>query len=331
MSKKILITGAAGFLGSHLADALLDRGNQVIALDNLSMGTQRNFQHNLSNPNYTFYQCDVCDQANLLRVCEGVDNIVHLAAYKIPRYGKSIDTLLINCRGTENVLSVARAVNAKVVLASTSDVYGKNAQLPFSEDSDHVLGPSTVARWGYAVSKLFDEHLALAFQEAYNTPVTILRFFGSYGPRHHLSWWGGPQSVFINQILRGEPLTIHGDGSQTRTFTYVSDTVAGIVASMENEQTFGGIYNIGNTEEVSILELAHLIKRLCEVPGELRLEFIPYNSFTGKAYEDVRRRIPDISKAKRLLGYEPKVSLRQGLQRTIDWQKKALLFAPISN
>jgi UDP-glucose 4-epimerase len=331
MSKKTVITGAAGFLGSHLADTLLDRGHQVIALDNLSMGKQQNFRHNLSNPKYTFYQCDVCNQDDLLRICEGANIIVHLAAYKIPRYGKSIDTLLINCRGTENVLTVARAVNAKVVLASTSDVYGKNEQLPFSEESDHVLGPSTVARWGYAVSKLFDEHLALAFQEAYNTPITILRFFGSYGPRHHLSWWGGPQSVFISQILRGEPLTIHGDGSQTRTFTYVNDTVAGIVASMEYEQAHGGIFNIGNTEEISILELAHLIKRLCEVPGELRLEFIPYNSFTGKAYEDVRRRIPDISKAKQLLGYEPKITLRQGLQRTIDWQKKALIFAPISN
>jgi UDP-glucose 4-epimerase len=327
MQRTTVITGAAGFLGSHLADVLLERGHRVIALDNLSMGKMENIQHNLAHPNYVFHQSDVCDGDALLQCCRGTETIVHLAAYKIPRYGKAIDTLLINCKGTENVLNTARAFDAKVVLASTSDVYGKNVQLPFSEQNDLVLGPSTVARWGYAASKIFDEHLALAFQEAYGTPVTILRFFGSYGPRHHLSWWGGPQSVFISQVLQGKPITIHGDGSQTRTFTYVSDTVAGIVAAVECEQAKGEIFNLGSTHEISIIELAQLIKRLCKVPDELQLEFVPYASFTGKTYEDVRRRVPDISKAQQILAYEPKVSLHEGLQKTIDWQRKVLLFS----
>ena len=322
MQKTTVITGAAGFLGSHLADALLEQGHRVVALDNLSMGRLENVRHNFGHPHYTFQQIDVCDYAALQHSCQGATAIVHLAAYKIPRYGKAIDTLLINCKGTENVLNAAKAVNSKVVLASTSDVYGKNADLPFREDSDLVLGPSTVARWGYAASKLFDEHLALAFQEAYGTPVTILRFFGSYGPRHHLSWWGGPQSVFISQVLQGKPITIHGDGTQTRTFTYASDTVAGIVAAVESKQAEGEIFNIGSTHELAIIELARLIHRLCKVTGELRLEFVPYTSFTGKAYEDVKRRVPDIAKACQLLGYTPQVSLQAGLQKTIEWHVK---------
>ncbi len=317
----IVITGAAGFIGSHLCDALLERGHTVTAIDNLSMGRLDNIQHQLGNPHFRFVQEDVRNLEGLRRASVGAEVIVSLAAFKIPRYGNALDTLLINTGGSRHILEIAKDLHCKVVMASTSDVYGKNPDLPFREDSDLVLGPSDVRRWSYAVSKLLDEHLCFAYQDAYGIPVVPLRFFGSYGPRHHLSWWGGPQAVFITKILKDEEVEIHGDGAQTRSFTYVSDTVSGIVAAIEKDEANGQLFNLGSTREISIVELARLIKRLIGTPGELKAKFVPYSSFTGGKYEDVRRRIPDISKAQRLLGFEPQVSLEAGLAKTIEWQK----------
>jgi UDP-glucose 4-epimerase len=324
---KIVITGAAGFIGSHLCDALLARGYQIVAVDNLAMGRLENIQHHLSNPHFTFAQEDVRNGDALRRLSAGADVLVHLAAYKIPRYGNTLETLLINEAGGHNVLDVARELNCKVVLASTSDVYGMNPNLPFREDGELVIGPSDVRRWAYAISKLFDEHLCFAYQEAYGLPVVVLRFFGSYGPRHHLSWWGGPQSVFMTQILRGEEVDIHGDGSQTRSFTYIDDTVNGVVASIERDEANGQIINLGSTYEISILDLAHLIHRLIGPTDPLRLKFVPYASFTGGKYQDVMRRVPDVSKARQILGVEAKVDLETGLRRTLDWHKQALGYA----
>jgi UDP-glucose 4-epimerase len=179
-----------------------------------------------------------------------------------------------------------------------------------------------VPRWSYAVSKLFEEHLAFAYQESFGIPVTLLRFFGSYGPRHHLSWWGGPQSVFIDAVLNDREITIHGDGLQTRSFTYVSDTVEGIYASIMKPEANGEIFNIGSTHEITILELAEAIKRLCDTPGDIKLRFVPYESFTGNRYEDVRRRVPDTSRCERLLGVKAVVGLAEGLARTIAWQRE---------
>ncbi len=320
--QRIVITGAAGFLGSHLSDRLLAEGQEVVGIDNLSMGTLTNLRVSLASPRFRFLQLDVQDLPALRDACTGATCIVHLAAFKIPRYGKRIDTLLVNSRGTTNVLEVARELGCKVVFASTSDVYGKSPRLPFAEDDDLVLGPSDVARWSYAASKLFDEHLALAYREAYGFPVTILRFFGSYGPRNHRSWWGGPQSVFIEAALNGEEIPVHGDGSQTRSFTYVSDTVAGIAAAVARREADGQIINIGSNREVSIVELARLIHRLCGLPGEPRIRFIPYSTFAGGKYEDVMRRIPDITRAERLLGVRAVVPLEEGLLRTIAWHRE---------
>jgi UDP-glucose 4-epimerase len=320
--KKILVTGAAGFLGSHLVDALLRARHEVVAVDNLSQGSLRNLELAQKSSNFQFHKLDVCDLDALRSVARGVEVVAHLAAYKIPRYGKAMDTLLINSQGSHNVLQVASDLGAKVLVTSTSDVYGKNPSVPFSETSDSVIGTSTVARWGYAVSKLFDEHLAFAFADDCKIPVTIIRVFGSYGPRHHLSWWGGPQSVFIDSVLRGEVIPIHGDGLQTRSFTFVSDTVAGIQAAIENDAANGEIFNIGSTHEISILELARVIHRLSGVPGELQLEFVPYEKISsGRSYEDVRRRVPDVRKAERLLGFKARVELENGLARTIEWQR----------
>jgi UDP-glucose 4-epimerase len=319
--KRIVITGVAGFLGSNLLSKVLLGGHEVIGIDNLSMGCEENIAAHLSNPAFTFRKQDVTEASTFEEIKTNIDCVVHLAAFKIPRYGKAIDTLKINYRGTENVLDFACRNQCKCVLASTSDVYGRNPKLPFQEDDDSVIGSSKVSRWAYAVSKLFDEHLGLAYQESYGIPVTLLRFFGSYGPHQHLSWWGGPQSVFIDAVLNDREIPIHGDGLQTRSFTYVSDTVAGIYAAMLEPAANGEVINIGSTHEITILELAKKIKLLSNTPGELKIKFIPYESFTGKKYEDVRRRIPDVSRCERILGVKAVVGLEEGLTRTIAWQR----------
>jgi UDP-glucose 4-epimerase len=321
VQKKVMITGAAGFLGSHLSDVLLERGYHVIGVDNLSHGTIENLKPAMANRNFEFHQLDVCNLDAVRKVAEGVSSIAHLAAFKIPRYGKAIDTLLVNSQGGHNMLQLAVEQKAKFMLASTSDVYGKNPKIPFSEDDDLVLGSSTVARWAYASSKLFDEHLAFAFADAYGIPVNVVRIFGSYGPRQNLTWWGGPQSVFIDAIFRGEAIPIHGDGLQTRSFTFVSDTVRGLAAVLENG-LHGEIYNIGSTHEITIVDLAKMIHHLSGSERKLELTFIPYNEIGGRKYEDVRRRVPDVSKAAKQLGFAAEVSLEDGLQRTIEWQRQ---------
>lgn len=319
---RVLITGVAGFLGSNLAQKVVSEGFDVVGIDNLSMGRLENIAEPLGADNFTFIESDITVAETFAKLDGQFDIIVHLAAFKIPRYGKAIDTLLINYEGTKQVLDFARGQQCKTVLASTSDVYGRNPDLPFSEEhSDSVIGSSKAPRWSYAVSKLFDEHLGLAYMDAYEFPVTILRFFGSYGPNQHMTWWGGPQAVFIDAVFRDEVIPIHGDGTQTRSFTYVSDTIEGIYAAMINPAANGDIFNIGSTYEINILELAKLIKKLSNTPGEAKIEFVPYESFTGKKYQDVMRRVPDMSHSKAVLGIEAKVGLEEGLSKTIAWQR----------
>ncbi len=321
--RKFLITGVAGFLGSNLAERALADGHEIVGIDNLSMGRIENLTEALKSRSFKFLQRDVTETATFADLATDFDVVVHLAAFKIPRYGKAIDTLKINYQGTEAALEFARRLNCKAVLASTSDVYGRNPKLPFSEEgTDHVIGNSKSPRWAYAVSKLFDEHLALAYQDAYGFPVVLLRFFGSYGPNQNTTWWGGPQSVFIDCVLNDKPIPIHGDGLQTRSFTYVSDTVEGIYQSMLRPEANGEIINIGNTEEITILELARRIHRLAGKSGEPNIQFIPYESFSGKKYEDVMRRVPDTALCAKLLGVRAKVSVDEGLKRTIEWQRR---------
>ena len=322
MSAPYLVTGCAGFLGSNLVGRMLAAGHEVTGVDNLSMGLADNLADYRDDRRFRFLQADVTDPAVLGGLTGPFAAVVHLAAFKIPRYGKAIDTLKINYRGTECALELSRRLGCKLVLASTSDVYGRNPALPFSEEStDHVIGNSKSPRWAYAVSKLFDEHLALAYQDAYGFPVTILRFFGSYGPKQPLSWWGGPPPVFIDCVLNDKPIPIHGDGSQTRSFTYVTDTVEGIYQATVRPEANGEIINIGNTQEITILELAQRVKKASGTPGDLKVEFVPYASFTGRKYEDVMRRVPDVSLCERLLGVRARVDIDEGLARTIDWQR----------
>ena len=317
--EKILVTGAAGFIGSNLCERLLSLGHTVCAVDNLSQSTLRNVKEFLGHPHFEFFQEDVRNVTAIESLARDATILVHLAAFKIPRYGDAYDTLTINVHGTESVLKAAVKHKAKVVLASTSDVYGKNPHLPFAETHDLYMGESNVKRWAYAVSKILDEHYCLAYQQEYGIPVTILRFFGGYGPRQNTTWWGGPQSVFIHAALTDQPMEIHGDGLQTRSFTYIDDTIDGIIRALFAEKAAGEIFNLGNTKEVTILDLARLVWKLAG-RGEPKFKFISYQTF-GK-YEDVRNRVPDITKARKLLGFEPKTDLEEGLLRTIAWQKQ---------
>lgn len=321
----VLVTGVAGFLGSNLLERLLADGHSVIGIDNLSMGRLQNIEFAAGNDRFRFINANATHASAFSDIKEDIDLAVHLAAYKIPRYGNAIDTLKINYYCTENVLNVCRDRNIKCVIASTSDVYGRNPNVPFSEDrSDSVIGSSLSPRWAYAVSKLFDEHLALAYQDAYGFPVTLLRFFGSYGPKQPLSWWGGPPPVFISAVLKDEVIPIHGNGTQTRSFTYVSDTVDGVCAAVFRDEANGQILNIGTDEEVTILELAKRIKKASGTPGDLKIEFVPYDSFSGKKYEDVMRRVPDTSHSEKILGVKAMVGLDEGLKKTIAWQREEL-------
>ena len=324
-SKKVLVTGVAGFLGSNLLTKLLAEGHTVVGMDNLSRGRLANISAHLENTAFTFLERDIMYEASFADLDTDFDVIIHLAAFKIPRYGNAVATLTINAKGTENVLEFAKRLHCKVALASTSDVYGRNPELPFREDGNCVIGDSKVPRWGYAVSKLFDEHLALAYMEDFGFPITLMRFFGSYGPHQHLSWWGGPQSVFIEKILKDEVIPIHGDGSQTRTFTYVDDTVEGIYACAMMDEANGEIFNIGAHQEITILELAKLLKEISGTPGEAKIEFIPYDEISqGRKYQDVMRRVPDTSKLTEVLGVTAKVGLREGMRRAFLWQKEVM-------
>jgi len=318
---KILITGAAGFIGSHLCRALLAEGHVVIGIDNLSRGLISNIASFSDNKNFSFVFGNVHDKSVSGNI--KADIIVHLASKKIPRYSDGLQNL-----GEGNLMLnvlVEKCVrdNSKLIFASTSDVYGKNPLLPFNEESDLVIGPTTVRRWAYAVSKIHAEHYIIASSEVSDFNWTILRFFGTYGPNHDLSWQGGPQSVFIEKALKKEAIEIHGSGLQTRTFTYVDDTVNAIVRCINDERSNGEIFNTGSdpAEEIAIIDLAKMVWKMVNGDAsEALIKYIPYSDF-GR-YEDVMRRVPDISKLKRFFGFKSAWSLEAGLLKTIAWQRE---------
>ncbi len=315
---KILITGAAGFIGSNLAAALLEKEYTVVGVDNMSQGDKLNLAGFINHPSFEMHYIDIRDETAMLHAADGCNVIVHLAAYKIPRYSDALDTLQINSHGSESVIKVALENKAKTVAASTSDVYGMNPDVPFSETSKMVIGSPKVKRWSYAISKMFEEQLYFAYHDRYGLDVVLLRFFGGYGPNQNLTWWGGPQSVFINSALDDKEIEVHGDGQQTRSFTYITDHVDGIIRTIENPAANNQVYNLGNTYEITIEALARLIWRMIRGEGDAKLTFVPYETF-GK-YEDVRRRIPDITFARETLNYEPMIDLETGLKNTIRWQ-----------
>jgi UDP-glucose 4-epimerase len=318
---RIVITGVAGFIGSNLGTKLIESGYKVVGIDNLNYGFMRNLDKILNHPNFTFILGDIANPLLLKDV--KADVIVHLASQKIPRYTSSLRTLEENYLMLRNIIHKCVLDDAKIVFASTSDVYGKNEIIPFHEESNLVLGPTNVKRWTYASSKLIGEQLIIAHHDENDLEYTIMRFFGSYGPNQNTTWWGGPQSVFMQNILEGKPIEIHGDGLQTRTFTYVEDTVQGIIKCIFEEKSKNNIFNIASNpdEEISIKDLGFKIWELMKPNTERpNIKFIPYSAF-GK-YEDVMRRVPDISKIKSMLGYKPAYKLNEGLKITIDWQMK---------
>ena len=317
---RIIITGVAGFVGSNLAEELLNKGHEVIGIDNFSFGEWRNISGLQDNPGFTIKELDA-REAGVFDNIKG-DILVHLASQKIPRYSNALATLDDNSKMLKNVVDKCIKDKIKLVFSSTSDVYGKNPDIPFHEESNLVMGPTTVKRWAYAISKIYAEQYIIANHDEYGLEYTIVRFFGSYGPNQNLTWWGGPQSVFISKTLDDEFIEIHGDGQQTRTFTYIKDTVQGLMKSIFHEEAKNDIFNIAGepNHETTIEELGNLIWKL--IHGEdstPKIKYIPYETF-GK-YEDVMRRVPDITKIKEKLGYQPKYDLHRGMEQTIQWQK----------
>ena len=320
--KKLLITGIAGMLGSHLLDKLVELEYDIVGIDNLVVGKLANIRHNISRPYFTFRQVDVLDYPNLRGASGRPDIIVHLAATKkIGEEGNGIDTLRTNTLGTEHCLRIALECGAKLIFASTSDVYGMSPDLPYCEDGDLLIGPSMIKRWSYAVSKLYSEQLCFAYYKDHQVPVVILRYFGGFSWRSSFSWSGGHIPIFVDQILRNEPVTIHGDGLQTRSMAAVTDLVEGTMLAMTQDKAIGEIFNIGNDEEMSVLDSARLIHRLAGTGNELKLMFIPMSEIFGR-YKDIQRRLPDLSKASRILGYRPTTSIEEFIKLTIEARRR---------
>jgi UDP-glucose 4-epimerase len=316
---RVLITGGAGYIGSHLADRVLADGHEVVVLDNLSLGKMANIDHNLQNKQFRFVEGDVLNVDLVDRLVEQSEVVYHLAAVVGVKHvlDDPLQTMMTNVWGTENVLQAACKGPRRMVLASSSEVFGKAAMLPLREDGDRLLGPTSVSRWCYSVGKALDEHLALAYHRQRGLSVTVLRYFNSYGPRLDPQGYGSVVAKFINQALDGRPITVHGDGKQTRCFTYIDDTVEGTRLAAEIAVAEGEVLNVGRSEETAVGELAGVIRDLAQSSSEI--VSVPYESEYGELFEDTPRRAPATDKAERILGFVARVPLEEGLQRTIDW------------
>ncbi len=316
---RVLVTGGAGYIGSHLVDLLLHHDHEVTVVDNLSTGKIANITHCLDQ--VRFINGSILDQDLVEREVERAQLVFHLAAAVGVRHivDRPLEALLTNTRGTENVLEACFKYWRKVLIASTSEVYGKTSKVPMAEDDDRVLGSTKVHRWGYSTAKALDEHLAFAYA-AHGLPVTIVRYFNSYGPRLDPRGYGSVVASFMGSALADKPIRVHGDGSQTRCFTYVDDTVRGTFLAGMTDGAEGTVINLGNPTETSIRELA---ERICQLIGSRsELTFIPYEEYYGPGFEDTRRRVPDVRRAKELLAWEPTVDLDAGLHRTLEWWKQ---------
>lgn len=306
--KTTLITGGAGFIGSHLAEYLLGRGQAVRVVDNLSTGLQQNIAHLLNHSSFDFIVGDVSDGAVAKRAVEGVDTIYHLAASVGVKniMGNLVSSIHNNIQGTESVLEAAADSNARVLIASTSEVYGKSNDTPSVETDDLRMGETIKTRWSYACSKALDEYLGFAYYHEYDVPITVARLFNTVGERQS-SAYGMVIPTFVRQALTGEPISIHGDGTQIRCFGYVRDVVWALYRLMEHPQAVGEVFNIGNPEPVTIDELAD---KVITITGSVSTKiYIPYHQAYTRGFEDAQRRVPDITKVHRLIGFEPQHTL----------------------
>ncbi len=321
---QVLITGGAGFIGSHLAEALLDRGETVAVLDNLSTGSIGNIRRLQRHPRFSFTEGALDDGATLDRLAARADSIVHLAAavgvhFVLEHPTATIET---NVLGTHALLGAARRYGCRTLFASTSEVYGKGTALPFAEEDDLLLGPPSRSRWGYAASKLLDEFLGLAAHRDFGLPVTIVRFFNVVGPRQ-TGRFGAVVPRFVNLALRGEPVTVYGDGAQTRCFCHVSDVVRALLGLLDEPlATSGEIYNVGSDCEVSIGDLARQVVARAGSASSIRN--VPYDEAYARGFEDMRRRVPDISKIEAATGWRPSLLLADILDDMIEFEKTRL-------
>jgi UDP-glucose 4-epimerase len=313
---RVLITGGAGFVGSHLAEALLDRGDEVFVLDDLSTGSIDNIAHLKDKPRFHYTIGSVTNEPLLAEMLDRCDTVVHLAAAVGVKLivEAPVRTIETNVHGTEVVLKHANKKKKLVLIASTSEVYGKSAAVPFREDADLVLGPTSKHRWAYACSKMIDEFLALAYWKERKLPVVIVRLFNTVGPRQ-TGQYGMVVPTFVRQALSGRPITVFGDGTQSRSFTYVGDVVRAVVALINEPRAVGQVFNIGNGREISIGELASRVKQIAGSSSPIVK--IPYDQAYEAGFEDMPRRVPDISKIRALVGYEPTVELDDILVRVI--------------
>jgi UDP-glucose 4-epimerase len=317
---KVLITGGAGFIGSHLSDLFLGSGASVTILDNLSTGRTSNIRHNLKDPRFAFVRGDIMDGPMVERLVAAHDLVCHLAAVVGVRHvlDNPVRSIVHNTVGSQLVLGTASRYRKRVLFASTSEIYGKNPRLPFSEDDDSLFGSTRVPRWSYALGKALGEHLCFAYRTE-GLEVSVVRYVNAYGPRLEQRGYGSVIAKFVSQALSGKPLTVHGDGHQTRCFTYVEDTATGSLLAATKKEALGEVFNIGSTVRSSILEMARMVLDLTRSRSEIL--FIPYEKAYGCHFEDMTREL-DSSKAEKVLGFKAKVSLREGLEKTIAWFKK---------
>ena len=315
---RVLITGGAGFIGSHLSDAYVARGDEVYCIDDLSTGSVENIVHLKKNPRYHYTIDSVNNQPLMAELVDQCDVIFHLAAAVGVKLivESPVRTIETNVHCTEVVLAQANKKKKKVLVASTSEVYGLSEQVPFREDGNLVMGATTKGRWSYACSKAIDEFLALAYWREKKLPTVVVRLFNTVGPRQ-TGQYGMVIPTFVKQALAGRPLTVYGTGQQTRCFGYVGDVVGALVGLMEHPDAVGQVFNIGSHEEVSILEVAERVKELTKSNSEI--VFVPYDEAYEEGFEDMPRRVPDITKVSQLVGFRPELKLDGILQKVIEY------------
>ena len=321
---RTLLTGGAGFVGSHLAEALLAQGHHVQVVDDLSTGSIENIRHLKGQPGFEYVIDTIMNEHLMAELIDGCDVVFHMAAAVGVKLivEAPVRTIETNVHGTEVVLKHAAKKNKLVVIFSTSEVYGKSTDVPFREDTDLVMGPTPKHRWAYACSKAIDEFLALAYYKERGLPVIIMRLFNTVGPRQ-TGRYGMVIPNFVTQALTGAPIQVHGDGTQRRAFGYVGDVVNGLLKLVQDPRAVGDVFNIGNAEEISILDLARRIKEMTASSSEIVL--IPYEQAYEAGFEDMPRRVPDLTKINRLVGYAPTVGLDQILRAVIEERRGALL------
>lgn len=317
---KRLITGGAGFIGSHLAEELLKWGDDIYIIDDLSTGSIENIEHLKKEKRFFYFIDTICNEQLMAELIDKCDIIYHLAAAVGVKLivESPVRTIETNIMGTETVLKLAKKKKKRVIIASSSEVYGKSTTLPYKEGDDLVLGPTYKGRWSYACSKAIDEFLALAYYKEKELPVIIIRLFNTVGPRQTEAY-GMVLPTFVKQALQNHDITVYGDGLQSRCFAHVDDVVSAIIKLAQKSEAYGGVFNIGNTEEITIDNLAKLVKEITN--SDSKIIHIPYDKAYEEGFEDMKRRVPDISKIQKLTGYKPSYDVKEIIKSVVEYYR----------